>query len=154
MSKLSFYIDYLKRCHKALKELSNQGNGNQIYLWYDFLKCSLVHGSIIKHYTRGKFYSLKGCERKKSLTYRRIVNLFSELNSAKSIPILNNKHLFNRHFTKWVNRIWLYSKEMTFDEFSALCQSCDNIIIKPEDGVEGAGVQKINSPMIQKEAVT
>lgn len=146
MSSLSFYIDYLKRCHKGLTDLSHQGNGHLMYLWYDFVKCSLVHGSILKHYTRGKFYSLKGCERKKSLTYGRIVKLFNALNSPKSIPILNNKHLFNRHFSKWVNRKWLYSKEMTFEEFSELCQYCDTIIIKPEDGVEGVGVRKINAP--------
>lgn len=69
MSKILFYIDYLKRCHKGLTDLSRQGNGNLMYLWYDFVKCSLIHGSIIKHYTRGRFYTLKGCERKKSLTY-------------------------------------------------------------------------------------
>ena len=141
-----FYIDYLKRCHSGLKELSDKGGGNLLYLWYDFIKCTLVHGVILKHYTRGKFYTLKGCERRKSLTYGRIVKLFRELNSAEAIPVLNSKHLFNARFSRWVRRRWLYSKKMTAEDFAKLCMECDALIIKPEDGVEGVGVRKVVAP--------
>lgn len=90
---------------------------------------------------------MKGCERRRSMTYARILKLFRLLNSPASIPTLNNKHIFNSHFKKWVRRKWLYSKDMSLREFTSLCQSCRHIIIKPEDGVEGVGVRKVATPV-------
>lgn len=58
-----FVYNYLKDCHYKLLDLSRKGEGNIIYLWYDFLTSSLIHGAIINHYTRGQLYKLKGCER-------------------------------------------------------------------------------------------
>lgn len=142
MSRLSFYINYLKRCHKGLKKISEQGNGTLFYLWFDFVKCSLAHGAILNHYTRGKLYALKGCERKKSLTYKRILHVYDKCNQSDSIKILNSKHLFNSHFSPFVKRKWLYSKQMDYDQFQILCQGNKALIVKPEDGVEGVGIKK------------
>lgn len=137
-----FIIRYLSGCNDKLRELSGRGEGNLAYLWLDFLWVSIVHGAIINHYTRGNLYRFKGCERRKSLTYRRILKAFSGMNEPDSIRILNNKHLFNAHFSPFVKRRWLYSREMTFDDFNMLCDNCDMLIVKPEDGVEGNGIAK------------
>lgn len=141
-----FVLDYIKRCHRSLKNLSDKGEGNIMYLWWDFFKCSIRHKAIINHYTRGKLYRLKGCERRKSMTYGRICKLFSRLNNPDSVNILINKQTFNSHFSEFVKRRWLYSKDMTFDEFAALCDECPHLIIKPADGVEGDGIRKIAPP--------
>lgn len=145
--RISFVIEYLGRCHRELKKLSSKGEGHLLYLWWDFMKCSVIHGAILNHYTRGKLYTLKGCERRKSVTYGRILKAYKRCNSSASIPYLNNKHLFNEHFKQYVNRKWLYSPKMGFDQFSTLCDNCKAIIIKPEDGVEGYGVRKITPPI-------
>jgi len=141
-----FIFNYLKRCHQKLRELSDKGEGNLMYLWLDFLWCSVVHGAIINHYTRGQLYKFKGCERRKSMTYRRILKVYAEMNEPGSIKILNNKHLFNSHFSLFVRRKWLYSSEMNFEQFNHLCDSCETLIIKPEDGVEGRGIRKMPPP--------
>lgn len=146
MPKLSFYLDYFKRTANELQKLSQQENIFLPYLWFDFISASVVHGAILNHYTRGKLYSLKGCERKKSLTYRRILKAYDKCNAPEAIPYLNNKHLFNAHFSKYVQRRWLYSADMTFEEFRNLCAHSRSIIVKPEDGVEGHGVRKYTPP--------
>lgn len=140
---LNFIINYFIDSHKKLRKISNKGAGNIIYLWYDFLKCSIAHGAIINHYTRGQLYKVKGCERRKSMTYRRILNTFSKLNNPEAIKILNNKHLFNAHFSPFVRRKWLYSQNMSLNEFSDLCDTNSVLIIKPEGGLEGDGIYKI-----------
>lgn len=148
---IKFILRYFADSHKKLKKISEKGDGNIFYLWYDFIKCSIIHGAIINHYTRGGLYKLKGCERKKSMTYRRILKAFSKMNSPEAIEILNNKHLFNAHFAPFVKRKWLYSKEMSFDKFNDLCEIAPYIIAKPEDGVEGVGVKKISVPSDTKD---
>ncbi|MBD5326038.1 MAG: hypothetical protein HDS04_05090 [Bacteroides sp.] len=154
MNRLSFYAEYIIRCHKELGKLSKRINTPRLYLWYDFIKCSIVHGAILNHYTRGGLHSLKGCERKKSLTYGRILKVYKKCNDAASIPILNNKHLFNAYFAPFVTRQWLYSKDMTFEQFEGLCDKCEQLIVKPEDGVEGVGIKKIRTPKLLSERKT
>lgn len=144
--KLSFFLDYIKRCQTELSKLSERESIPKAYLWYDFIICSSVHGAILNHYCRGKLYAAKGCERRKALTYRRILKAYNNCNSAEGIRILNNKHLFNSHFSKFIHRHWLYSQEMDFTAFSALCDKSQALIIKPEDGVEGGGIYKILPP--------
>lgn len=43
---LEFVINYFLDSHKKLCKISQEGAGNILYLWYDFLKCSIVHGTI------------------------------------------------------------------------------------------------------------
>lgn len=143
---LKFYTGYIGRSHRLLSGLSKKTGSSILYHWFDFIWCTLVHGAIINHYVRGNLYRLKGCERRKSMTYRRIIKAYSKMNEPESIKILNNKHLFNAHFAPFVQRKWLYSSEMNFDQFCKFCDSCETIIVKPEDGVEGVGIRKIASP--------
>lgn len=146
MSRITFYIQYFKRCHHKLMDISQQERINLIYLWYDFIKCSLVHGAIINHYTRGRLFTLKGCERRKSMTYRRILKVYKKCNNSDSIKYLNFKHLFNEHFAPYVRRQWLYSRSMELNQFLAICDKNDALIIKPEDGVEGNGITLQKTP--------
>lgn len=139
--KLSQITEYLSRSHRELKKIASKEDVSIIYLWYDFLTCSIIHGAIINHYCRGGLYKQKGCERKKALTYGRILKLFKKFNQKESIKYLNDKHLFNAHFAAFVNRKWLYSKNMSFDDFCSLCDGVDKLIIKPEGGMEGNGIR-------------
>ncbi len=151
MNKLSIYTEYLTKSHKELYKLSRQIHTSFFYLWYDFIKCSIIHGVILKHYIRGGFYKIKGCERKESMTYGRILKAFKIMNSPESINKLNCKHLFNSHFNTFVKRQWLYSEEMKFNEFNDICNKCNVLIIKPEGGMEGDGIHKITSPKNEKD---
>lgn len=146
LMKLSFYIDYFTRVKNELKALSLREGIFLPYLYWDFAKASIVHGAILNHYVRGQLYKLKGCERRKSLTYRRILKTYERCNDKNYIPTLNNKHLFNAHFHNYVKRGWLYSQEMNFGDFNALCDRCSTLIVKPEDGVEGFGIRKCHPP--------
>lgn len=141
-----FVIKYLKDCHSKLKTLSQKESGSLLFFWYDFIICSIAHGAIINHYTRGQLYKLKGCERKKSLTYGRILKAFEKMNAPESISKLNYKHLFNSHFRSFVRRKWLFSDEMTYEDFCGICNKHTELIIKPEGGMEGNGIRKITTP--------
>lgn len=138
--------EYLLRSHRELKKVSEKEEINMFYLWYDFIKCSIVHGAIINHYCRGGLYKLKGGERRKSMTYRRYVKLSQAYNNnVDAIEVLNNKQLFNKQLAPYVKRKWLYSKEMEYDQFVELCNVYESLIVKPSDGEQGKGIYTINT---------
>lgn len=143
---LSFYVDYLKRCHTELSQLSKAEGISIAYLWYDFIKCSIVHGAILNHYCRGKLYSLKGCERRRSMTYGRILKVYKIANDVRVRHLLENKAHFNTHFSNLVTRKWILSQDSTYQDFFNLCAVCDNLIVKPFDGVNGADIYKVAVP--------
>lgn len=143
--------EYISRSHRELSKIAKKEHANVLYLWYDFIKCSIVHGAIINHYCRGGLYKLKGCERKKSLTYRRILKIYNKCNDPSGIPLLNNKHLFNSHFDQFISRDWLFSQQMSELDFTDFCNKHDSAIIKPETGVEGTDIKKIQLPKKQGE---
>lgn len=141
-----FILQYLSRSVKEIGKLSDSKLSN-LYMIYDFLKCSIAHGCILNQYTRGEFYKLKGCERRKSMTYRRICRLYRQLNDPLSIHLLENKVDFNRHFHEFISRKWLSAKEMTFSQFDDLCSSCESLIIKPLASCEGEGIHRVTVPL-------
>ena len=144
---LSFYIDYFNRCCRELSML-DRSNGCLAYYWYDFIKCSLIHGSILHHYTRGGFHKIKGVERRKSMTYRRILRTYKKCNSPQAQPLLEDKARFNTHFQEVVRRAWLLSWTCSFEEFNELCDKCTDkgLIIKPYMGVNGENIRKCAVP--------
>lgn len=140
MSRIKQGLEYVTRSHRELTSLSKRENINILYLWYDFLKCTICHKAILNHYIRGKLYTEKGCNRRKAMTYGRILKVYDLCNDKDSIPFLNSKHLFNKCFSPFIKREWLYSEDMSKDEFLSLCKKNKHLIIKPENGVEGVGI--------------
>lgn len=117
------------------------------YLYIDYLMCYLRYGAVLDQYIRGGFYRLTAKERKKSVTYRRISKVYDVSITPEYIHYLQNKVDFNRHFSKLLNRRWLYSKDMTEDDFRALCDSVGELIVKPIGESEGKGVHKADAPV-------
>jgi hypothetical protein len=128
-----------------LSPLKNEGISLP-YAVFDFLKCYFYHGCNIDQYVRGGFYKLKGCERQSYLTYGRICKIYDWSIVQKYVPYLEHKATFNKHFAKFIHRKWLYTKEMTYDEFVTFCSSVSAYIVKPIGGHQGEGIYKITPP--------
>lgn len=90
----------------------------------------------------GEFWKKSNVERKKCLTYNRILKLFYKLNQKEYIHYLNEKPDFNAYFSDFVQRGWLHSEKATEKEFVAFVKMYDSVIIKPVAGVEGERIRK------------
>lgn len=125
-----------------LEQISHEENTNLLYLYYDYSWCLLRHGCLINQYYKGHFYKQSEVVRKNAFTQRRVNKIINNFNSKDYIHILNNKNEFNTYFSSFIKRKWLYSKDMTKDQFLSLCNSCDAIFVKPLDDMEGNGIIK------------
>lgn len=54
--------------------------------------------------------------------------------------IMDDKSLFNQYFAEFVGREWIYMKTAGYEEFSSMCSHFDKVIVKPLQGVGGAGI--------------
>lgn len=144
------YIDYFKKVLREIKKLSKETNIAFLRLFFDYILAVIRHGTLIRQYTIGEFWKKSNFERKRCLTYPRMVKLMKKYNNSHYIPLLNSKTQFNDFFKEFVKRDWLYLKESTFEQFSSFVQKHDTVIIKPINGVEGFGIRKFIYSKYQK----
>ena len=136
------YIDYIIKTRNWLNKLAKDENLSRCWVYYDYALAVLKHRCLIRQYVIGEFWRASNAERKRRLTYNRIVKLFDKLNSPGYIHLLNEKSDFNSYFSSFVKREWIHSADVGLDEFVSFVTKHDAVIIKPIDGVEGGGIRK------------
>lgn len=143
-TKFAVLVKYFSLLQQ-LNASENWGLVKSVSTYFDYFCAFIMHGCLIDQYVNGKFYTFRNYYRKRIITQRRLEKIIRVANSTDGIHLLENKAHFNKHFNKWVNRDWLYSETMTFEEFADLCEG-GGIFIKPLDAYEGKGIQRIESP--------
>lgn len=95
-----------------------------------------------------EFYKLKDIERNKFLTMRRTHKVEKIYNDNEYAKYFNNKHLFNKEFSTYIKREWLYSQEMSLDDFISFMERREKVIIKPLGLSSGKGIYAIETSKI------
>lgn len=108
----------------------------------DGIWCWFRYGCVFNQFTEGSFYKYKNFHRKLILTYRNWKKIV-KLNNPKDIHWLKNKVDFNKMYKDFIGRDWLYSREMSKDDFIEFAQRNQVAIVKPIDNWEGNGIHMI-----------
>lgn len=140
--KVKLYADYIKKTCTWLNKLAKDEHLSLTWAYWDYFMSVIKHRCLIRQYVIGEFWKLSNPERKKRLTYHRMVKLFDKYNQTEYIHYLNEKPDFNTYFSDFVHRDWIYIGNASKDEFISFLYKHDSVIIKPVDGVEGGGVRK------------
>ena len=135
------YFEYLKKTCRWLNSLSKEQNIPIIWLYIDYLMSVIRHRCLIRQYVIGEFWKLSNPERKKRLTYNRIVNLFNSYNNPEYIHYLNEKTDFNAFFKDFVKRDWVHIDNISKEDLYSFIKAHEEVIIKPINGVEGGGIR-------------
>jgi hypothetical protein len=135
----------------AMKLAKHDGNDSyskslQLSVFFDAFGAFLKYGVGMYQYEDMEVYNLSKYVRRNIITSRRAVSFLNAMNEDKYVDCMLNKVLFNKTFSKYVKRDWLYSKEMTLEDFKAFCKKHDKAMIKPIDKTWGAGVHCVELP--------
>ena len=139
---IKLYADYIKKTCAWLNKLAKDEHLSLAWVYWDYFMAVVKHRCLIRQYVIGEFWKLSNPERRKRLTYNRMVKLFDKYNQPNYIHYLNEKPDFNAYFSDFVHRDWLHILKASYEEFEAFLEKHDSVIIKPVDGVEGGGVRK------------
>lgn len=139
-SSLKLYWSYLKKTILWLNQLAEKEHLSLIWVYCDYFRAVIQHRCLIRQYVIGEFWKLSNPERKKRLTYSRMVKLFDKCNNKQFIHYLNEKPEFNTYFKDFIHRDWLYINKATEGQFINFIKRHNTIIVKPADGVEGGGI--------------
>ena len=136
-------VKYFKRIYGEVTKLSRQTGYNRFYHLCDYLMAFVRHGAHIDQYVAGRFWQYSNPMRSKCLTHYRRLALEKQYNNPADVHYFKNKPEFNRYFSDYVHRGWLWVKEASFEDFKAFLLRYGSVIVKPMDGKQGDGIRKL-----------
>ena len=111
------------------------------------------YGCLIDQYTRGHFCLMNRVTRRRAITQRKLEYLIKNYNDPNYIHLLKNKNEFNTFFNEYVERDWLYAKNMDKESFLNFCDSRKELFLKPLDDQEGHGIKLLKTDCVDLMAV-
>ena len=136
-------VKYFKRIYREVTALSKQTGYNRFYHLWDYLTAFVFHGAHIDQYVAGHFWQYSNPMRSKCLTHYRRLALEKKYNNPADVHYFKNKPEFNRFFSDYVHRGWLWVREASFDDFTAFLKRFESVIVKPMNGKQGDGIRKL-----------
>ena len=149
----SIAVNYFKRIWGEVSQLSTQSGYSRFYHLMDYLSALVRHGAHIDQYIAGRFWTYSNPQRSKCLTHYRRVALQDKYNNPADVHYFVNKPEFNRFFSDYVKRGWLWVKDSTFDDFKNFIARYPSIIVKPVEGKQGDGIRMLDNLPHDQEAL-
>ena len=139
-----FGMDY-KSFFKTIKRISKKEHKSRIYIFFDMIRCGLIHQAGYVDYEFYNMVNLNHSERKCVMTRGRNNQYVARLNPKEYYHYFDNKNEFNEKFNDYLNRDWMYITGDNFDEFKKFVNKHNVIIVKPNNLSCGKGVRKIDT---------
>lgn len=153
MKKLKFLIgrifdmDY-KQFFNTLNKVHKVSGKNRIGLFFDIIYCGFKYQAGYIDYLNAGMYDLNSEERADVIT-RGVNNQYVvKYNNFDYIHFFQNKVDFNKKFSKYLGRDWMFAENANQrEEFSKFIEEKTDFILKPVDGTHGDGVAKLPAEM-------
>jgi hypothetical protein len=150
LMKNIFYFFYFiktsdyKLLRIKLKEIRQDIKKPLLIVIWKMIIISIKYGASFKDFWMFKFYKMKDNEINKYVTTGRLYDFYSSMNDKKYIEIFRNKRKFNEVFKKFIGREYKFIDET--DEQELICWLAEKryLIAKPNFGVSGVGIEKID----------
>ncbi|MDO4650250.1 MAG: sugar-transfer associated ATP-grasp domain-containing protein [Eubacteriales bacterium] len=151
-ARLKSQKNYL-RLRNEMQRIYENSPVLQKYSWEkisgDYHKCYVLFGTEPEDYSSFEFVDKSWRDRSHHVTRIRLNYLRTVLNTGNQ-ELLNDKVLFNTHWENYLKRSWCDISKVSKEEFLALFQDKDRLVIKTKTGSGGHGVEVWEA--IQKES--
>ena len=137
-----------KRFYNDLKEISKKNKKPAFIMFIDTAISTLLLGSGLQDYLNYKFYEKSFKERKKYVTIGNMAKAYETLANIEYAPFFSNKVNFHKNFSKFTKRDFL-SPDDTYKNFENFINKHEEFILKPQVGLGGGGVEKVNIKAIK-----
>ena len=137
-----------KRFYNDLKEISKKNKKPAFIMFIDTAISTLILGSGLQDYLNYKFYEKSFKERKTYVTIGNMAKAYETLANIEYAPFFSNKVNFHKNFSEFTRREFL-SPEDTYENFEAFISKHKEFVLKPQVGLGGGGVEKVNIEAIK-----
>lgn len=136
--KVSFEKEIQKRFPEGIDKKLKK------YIWFNYIYEKILNKTLFSDYMQYEFYRYNSRTRKEFITEQKRIIIDKTFNTPNGNRIFNDKATFNKMFSQYINRDWLYVKEATFEEFCLFCEKNNVFFAKSVDGWFGIGARVIS----------
>ncbi len=149
MRKIKYLIQRIfgmnyKGFFKMVKEVHKKTGKSSLYVFFDIIRCGLKYQAGYVDYNLFEMYKMNDEERKTVITRGRNNEFVKNYNDPAYLKYFVDKVEFHKKFSKYINREWLDLNNSNKREFKAFCAKHEVIFAKPQSGMQGKGIVKIN----------
>lgn len=130
-------LNYIKKVN-TVKRIS------YFHMIIDMLISSFKYKASFEDYFVFRFYEKTRKERYKYVTTGKIYEFHNKMNSKQDREIFRKKNIFNKVFKQFIKRDYLYINGNNYHDFERWVSSKKQFIAKPNEGVIGKGIRKID----------
>lgn len=116
---------------------------NRAWILKDVVECGLKYGAGFNDYLLCEFYNLTPRQRATYVTRSVNNTLVTMLNDRDSYHFFDYKSEFYTKFADYLGREWIDFSKTGKEEFERFMSSRDAVMVKPEGGTGGKGVEKL-----------
>lgn len=148
MGKLSYLCKRIKNMNfgnffKTVGEVSKRSGKVKIGVFFDMIWCGLKYQAGYMDYQLFEMYRMNSQERATIITRGKNNEIQKRFNKTEYLKYFRDKVLFNRTFSKYLNRDWIYLNGNNKKEFEEFLKDKKEIMVKPSSGSCGQGIDKL-----------
>lgn len=148
MSKITYLFKRIKSMNfanmfKTITLVHEKTKKNKLIIFFDIINCGLRYQAGYVDYNLYEMYKMNHQERKTVITRGINNDIIKRFNDMSYAYKFEDKALFNKLFSKYMNREWLYLKDATLADFKKYLKNKKEVIVKPLSLSCGKGVEKI-----------
>lgn len=140
MNTIKRIISEMKACKDALKLLPPPYNKSKVRYYLDMLLSIKKYGALADDYISMSFYNKSHEEKVKYVTSGNKRLFYKKFYDDNARETLAKKNLFNKKYSNYVTRAWIYTEDVTIDEIREFIKKQDRVIVKPTSSTWGKGV--------------
>ncbi len=133
-----------KRFFGKLRIAAKKAGRSTLSLALDFLGCFLSRGFGLSDYLNYELWTKTRAERKEYVSIKDMDAFYARVSPAKYKTFFTVKFNFLENFAKYITRAYIVPTAENFAEFEAFCAKNPQFMLKPYDGLGGAGVRRVD----------
>lgn len=141
-------MDRIKNYVKRIDEVAYKNNKSTFILLIDMIIWYIFYGTTLTDYLNYEFYNRKFKERIKYAVVRTQNKFYKKVSPAEYKEFFTVKPNFLNNFSEYIGRSF-YVPDDGLDKLKEFLNKNKEFMIKPIDGLGGAGVKKIKSSSIK-----
>lgn len=156
MGKMGYLIKRIRNMNfnnffKTVDDVHKKCGKSKIVIFFDAIGCGLKYQAGYVDYQLFEMYKMNAEERKTIVTRGINNDIIKKYNNSAYFKYFNDKYEFNKKFSKFLKRDWLYLTGDNLTDFEKFLNGKSEIIVKPTVGSCGKGVEKVGVANVDRE---
>lgn len=131
--------------YKTSKRIARQQRCSTLRVYFDMLQSLVKYGASDYNYEWLEFWGRDDAYKDSFITWRRNFDIMFKFNTPHANQLFLDKVRWNKRFSKYVKRDWIYCKESTSAIIRQFLTEHKTVILKQIDGACGVGISKYES---------